>query len=98
MTRPVIAISVGCPSGVGPEVAILAAARAPDARCLLVGDEAVLRRAAALRRVSRRRLVVVDEAGLARLEPGAIGSWAGSARLCSCFSNWPGRMRRTMWS
>ena len=81
MRPPLLAISVGCPSGVGPEVAVAAAARAEGARCLLVGDEAVLRRAATLRRVAQRRLEVVDRAGLARLGPGAIGIWAGSARL-----------------
>lgn len=84
MSPPVIAISVGCPSGIGPEVAVAAAAqvaKARGARCLLVGDEAVLRRAASLRRVGRGRLVVVDRAGLARLDAGAVGVWAESARL-----------------
>jgi 4-hydroxythreonine-4-phosphate dehydrogenase len=66
---------------VGPEVAVAAAARARGARCLLVGDEAVLRRAAALRRVARGRLVVVDRAGVARLGAGEIGIWAGSTQL-----------------
>jgi 4-hydroxythreonine-4-phosphate dehydrogenase len=85
MKRPVIAISLGCPSGVGPEVAVLGAARSPEARCLLVGDEAVIRRAAALRRVAARRLVPVADARalrtLAALPPGAIGVWSGSTRL-----------------
>lgn len=81
MSAPVLAISVGCPSGVGPEVAVLGAARSPEARCLLVGDEAVIRRAAALRRVPARRLVVTD--GTRALRPNQIGIWAGSTRLPS---------------
>lgn len=79
---PVIAISLGCPSGVGPEVAVAGAAKVREARCVLVGDEAVVRRAAALRRVASRRLVTIDSARAARaLAPGAVGIWAGSARL-----------------
>jgi 4-hydroxythreonine-4-phosphate dehydrogenase len=81
MSAAVIAISAGCPCGVGPEVAVAAAARARGARCLVVGDEAVLRRAAAIRGVARGRLVVVDRAGAAALRAGEIGIWAGSARL-----------------
>src|SRR5438270_285156 len=45
-SRPIVALSIGCPSGIGPEVAVVAAARSPEARCLLVGDPAVTRRAA----------------------------------------------------
>ncbi|WP_437587099.1 4-hydroxythreonine-4-phosphate dehydrogenase PdxA [Sorangium sp. So ce1000] len=79
---PIIAISVGCPSGVGPEVAVAGAASVEGARCVLVGDEAILRRAARLVRVAARRLVVVDgRAAIDQLAPGAIGLWAGSARL-----------------
>ncbi|AKT43010.1 4-hydroxythreonine-4-phosphate dehydrogenase PdxA [Chondromyces crocatus] len=81
MKAPIVAICVGCPSGVGPEVSVLAAARVSDARPLLVGDEAVIRRAATLRRVSQRRIVVVDRAGLSRLAPGTLGVWADSAKL-----------------
>lgn len=82
MKRPVLALSLGCPSGVGPEVAVAAAAKSPEARCLLVGDEAVIRRAAALRRVAARRLVLVDGVrALRALEPGQIAIWSASARL-----------------
>lgn len=81
MRAPVIAISVGCPSGIGPEVAVAAAAQERGARCVLVGDEEVIRRAARLRRVAGHRLVVVDQAALARLTPTSVGIWAGSARL-----------------
>jgi 4-hydroxythreonine-4-phosphate dehydrogenase len=79
---PVIAVSVGCPSGVGPEVAVAAAARAGDVRVLLVGDAEVVRRAARVRRVSEKRLCTVahpDE--IAALPRGAIGVWGPSCAL-----------------
>src|SRR6185503_16033394 len=82
MKRPLIAVSVGCPSGVGPEVAVAGAARVPSARCVLVGDEAVIRSAARLRGIAGRRLVVVDGArAMKALAPGQIGVFAGSSRL-----------------
>ncbi|EYF08855.1 4-hydroxythreonine-4-phosphate dehydrogenase PdxA [Chondromyces apiculatus] len=81
MKAPLLAISLGCPSGVGPEVAVVAAARSTGARCLLVGDEAVIRRAAALRRVAQKRIERVDRAGLSRLAPGTVGILAESAAL-----------------
>lgn len=81
--RPVLAISVGCPAGVGPEVAVLgAAATAREARNVLVGDRALLDRAAALRRVGRARIVPVhDAAGIEALRPGQIGWWSRSTAL-----------------
>lgn len=79
---PVLAVSVGCPSGIGPEIAVRAAARADEIRCLLVGAEPVIRAAARLRRVAQRRLVVVAQATqLAELEPGQIGIWGPSHPL-----------------
>ncbi|APR81879.1 4-hydroxythreonine-4-phosphate dehydrogenase [Minicystis rosea] len=79
-----IAISLGCPSGVGPEVAVAAAAKAREARCLLVGDIEVIRRAAAIRRVAARRLVVIDDArALQSLPEGAIGVWAASTQMAA---------------
>jgi len=57
--RPRIAVSVGCPSGVGPEVAMVAAAAERHARVLLVGDEGSLRAAARGRGVAMSRLVRV---------------------------------------
>jgi 4-hydroxythreonine-4-phosphate dehydrogenase len=53
-------VSVGCPSGIGPEVAVVAAATERRARVLLVGDEAALRGAARGRGVAASRLVRVD--------------------------------------
>src|SRR5262249_3480495 len=84
MTAPVLALSIGCPSGVGPEVAVLGAAATSEAPCVLVGDEAVIRRAAALRDVAAERLVLVGGAsGAEALAEGSIGIFAGSTRLAS---------------
>lgn len=80
MTRAkALAISLGCPAGIGPEVAVAAAARERDLTCVLVGDVDVIRRAAALRRVSSRRLVAVDgDRAIRALTPGQIGVWVAS--------------------
>ena len=42
MSRPRIAISCGEPAGVGPEIAVRAAAQSTSAACLLIGDAAQL--------------------------------------------------------
>jgi 4-hydroxythreonine-4-phosphate dehydrogenase len=83
MSKPTIAVSVGCPSGIGPEVAVAAAAQASaDTRTLLVGDIEVLRRAARIMRVAHERLREVESAPeVSALQPGEIGVWAKSARL-----------------
>ena len=82
MTLPLVAVSIGCPAGVGPEVAVVAAARSKDARCLLVGDEGVIRRAAELRGVSLRRFFrVEDPLRIKRLPPDKIGVFTGTTRL-----------------
>jgi 4-hydroxythreonine-4-phosphate dehydrogenase len=43
-----IVISVGCPAGIGPEVSVKALKRPRRQPCVLVGDEATIRRAAEL--------------------------------------------------
>ena len=48
-------VSVGCPCGIGPEVAVRAAAKVPG--CVLVGDFDMLVEAAELVSVPRARLV-----------------------------------------
>jgi 4-hydroxythreonine-4-phosphate dehydrogenase len=59
--RARLAVSIGCPCGVGPEVSVVAAA-ASAARVLLVGDFATIVTAAKLRRVDARRFVRVESA------------------------------------
>jgi 4-hydroxy-L-threonine phosphate dehydrogenase PdxA len=54
-----LAVSIGCPCGIGPEVAIVAAAKA-SAHVLLVGDVGVLRAAARLYGIDPKRLVVTE--------------------------------------
>lgn len=81
-----VAVSLGCPAGIGPEVAVRAAARLdqPDARVLLVGDMAVVRAAARVRRVAQKRLVdVASRAELDGLRAGQIGVWSASSQLAS---------------
>lgn len=80
--RPILAVSVGCPSGIGPEVSVVAAARSLSVVTVLVGDEAVIRRAARLRRVAARRFVPVgDRRSAAALLPGEIGIFRGSSAM-----------------
>ncbi|MFO0593424.1 MAG: 4-hydroxythreonine-4-phosphate dehydrogenase PdxA [Polyangiaceae bacterium] len=83
MTRRIVAISLGCPSGVGPEVSVLGAdATRDEARAVLVGDRAVIERAAKLRGVSRSRIVAVhDEGGVRALTKKEIGWWEPSTHL-----------------
>jgi 4-hydroxythreonine-4-phosphate dehydrogenase len=82
MKRPILAVSIGCPAGVGPEVAVLGAAKTDGARCVLVGDPAIIERAAVLRRVSKKKLVPVGDAAEARrLKRGDIGVFSASTRL-----------------
>ncbi len=81
---PCVAISLGCPAGIGPQVAGRAAARSGEAvRCLLIGDGETVRRAARRRRIARRRLVPLGAAAeIERLTPGAdIGIWQPSHQL-----------------
>jgi 4-hydroxythreonine-4-phosphate dehydrogenase len=69
-----LAISVGCPSGIGPEVSVAAAATLRGARALLVGDLGAIHAAARLRRVREDRFVVVADASDAwRLPRGLFG-------------------------
>lgn len=71
-----IVVSTGCPSGVGPEVSVLAAAKLPSNETLLVGDEGTLRAAAERVGVAARRLVPWEGegegVGAARSRRGAI--------------------------
>jgi 4-hydroxythreonine-4-phosphate dehydrogenase len=55
--KPLVVISMGCPSGIGPEVAVAAAAKHPELHIVLVGDIGTLLAAAPLVRVAEQRLV-----------------------------------------
>lgn len=83
--KPVLAISIGCPSGIGPEVAVHAAASARDALCLLVGDFDVLIRAARIVGVDADRLVAIQDpaAEIPRIagQPDAIAVFSPGPRL-----------------
>lgn len=69
-----LAISVGCPCGIGPEVSVAAAAKEKVARVILVGDHRVLVRAAKAMKVDARRLVRVDDP-LADVRVRQIAVW-----------------------
>jgi 4-hydroxythreonine-4-phosphate dehydrogenase len=71
-----IAVSVGCPCGVGPEVSVVAAARWKGGRVVLVGDEGAIRVAAEGRAIAQRRIVRVAEPEEAwALPKGRIAVW-----------------------
>jgi 4-hydroxythreonine-4-phosphate dehydrogenase len=55
-----IALSIGCPCGIGPEVSVVAAAAARNARVLLVGDLRTVAAAARGRGIRRDRIVPVS--------------------------------------
>src|SRR6187549_1043217 len=57
---PLLVVSTGCPSGIGPEVSVAAAARLKGAASLLLGDEATLRKAAGVVGIAQRRLLPWD--------------------------------------
>jgi 4-hydroxythreonine-4-phosphate dehydrogenase len=58
--RPLLVVSTGCPSGIGPEVSVAAAAKLKRAAKVLLGDEATLRKAAGVVGVAQKRLVRWD--------------------------------------
>lgn len=85
--RPRLAVSVGCPSGVGPEVSVRAAAVARGVELVLVGDLGALRAAAGVVGVDPARLVL---GGAARRRAGEIvvdQPFPALARR----DRWPGR-------
>ena len=82
--QPLLAVSIGCPSGIGPEVSLVAASRLRGARVILVGDLAVLHRAARATKVDPARLVRVEAAAEARaLRANAIAVLQPSLPLSS---------------
>jgi 4-hydroxythreonine-4-phosphate dehydrogenase len=76
VTAARLAVSVGCPCGVGPEVSVAAAAVERKARVALVGDLGALREAAKGRGVDPERLTPVTALGEAwELRGRRIAVW-----------------------
>ena len=73
-----IVVSTGCPSGIGPEVSLAAAARLRSTPCVLVGDEQTLHEAAELVGVGSSRLTAFNGRAPAR---GKIGILHVGAKL-----------------
>src|SRR5262245_52406695 len=81
---PTLALSIGCPCGIGPEVSVEAAARARGVRIVLVGDTNVVREAARVRGVDASRLEVWQPGPALAPEDRAPGSptrTSGAAEL-----------------
>jgi 4-hydroxythreonine-4-phosphate dehydrogenase len=79
-----IAVSVGCPCGVGPEVSVVAAAMEKRGRVLLIGDEGVLREAAVGRGIAPARIVRVETPEKAwRLPRGRVAVWQPTEDLAT---------------
>jgi 4-hydroxythreonine-4-phosphate dehydrogenase len=77
-----IALSIGCPSGVGPEVSVVAAALSRSARVLLVGDEQAVLAAAKGRGIDRKRIARVERPEVAwALARSRIPLWQPTADL-----------------
>jgi 4-hydroxythreonine-4-phosphate dehydrogenase len=88
--RPIVAVTMGDPAGVGPEICAAALADPSvrrAARCLLYGDERVLRKAAALLGVDLgaalasgdSRIVDLANADPASFAPGEVSAPCGKA-------------------
>jgi 4-hydroxythreonine-4-phosphate dehydrogenase len=82
MTAPRALVSLGCPSGIGPEVSLVAALEPRRSRVLLVGDYGAVVAAALGRRVDPSRIVRVRDPEAAwRLPKSAIPVWQPTADL-----------------
>ncbi len=81
-SRKVLALSLGCPSGVGPEVSVLGATtERPWCSLVLVGDRRVVEQAATLRLGGRRIFEVTTRADMVALKAGDLGVYTGSTPL-----------------
>jgi 4-hydroxythreonine-4-phosphate dehydrogenase len=77
-----VALSIGCPCGVGPEVSVVAAARERRARVLLVGDIGVIAAAAKGRGLGTAKLVRVSDPREAwALARGRVAVWQPAGDL-----------------
>ena len=83
MSRPRIALSIGCPSGIGPEVSVVTAAKERRAHILLVGDWAAIAAAAKGRGIGARRLARVDDPHGAWGTAGQIAVWQPTSALAA---------------
>lgn len=87
-----LAISVGCPSGIGPEIAVVAvdalADARPEDRFVLIGDGEAIEAAAAVRRVDLSRRSNVQVAAVSKLaeahrRPGKPTAESGRSQLAA---------------
>ena len=79
-----IALSVGCPCGIGPEVSVVAAETQRRMRVLLVGDAASIGAAAAGRGIDAGRLVrVAEPADAWRLAGDRLALWQPTSNLAA---------------
>ena len=79
-----IAISLGDPAGIGPEIVVRALAARPDADVIVFGDVGVLARAAEVARVAApaaARIRAVTALAPAEVTPGQPNDAAGRAQL-----------------
>ena len=83
MRLPRIALSVGCPCGVGPEVSVVAAVKARECSILLVGDWATIMQAAKGRGLPLRRFRRVDDPRDAWSAAGLVAVWQPTADLAA---------------
>ena len=84
-------VTLGCPSGIGPEVALVAATQQRSARVLLVGDHGAALAAAVGRGVDPTRLVRVEEPGQGWTVPrGKLAVWQPTRDLAEADRR-PGR-------
>lgn len=80
---PVVGVMIGDPAGIGPEVCVRAAASGQwqsECRLVLIGDRAILKRAAALCKVSPELVSIaspqdpIDDGAVGVLDPGSFDS------------------------
>ncbi|MBR3304961.1 MAG: 4-hydroxythreonine-4-phosphate dehydrogenase PdxA [Christensenellaceae bacterium] len=75
MSRPIIAVTIGDPAGIGPEIALRAAAD-PEVvkrtRTVLIGSMDVIRRAMGFNSMPSLKLNIVSDPGKGLYEPGTV--------------------------
>lgn len=93
-----LAVSIGCPRGIGPEISIRAALSLRGVDVIFVGDRAVVDKALARAGVDADRVPSVDAAGVQARRGGRLVHWNessslgrasfGSARAGECQRAW----------